>query len=51
MPSSSPGDRLAKALHSFLASKLRVSELKSLGWFDFLITDRPETNDPLEMAA
>ena len=51
MASSSPGDRLAKALHPFLAQKASVQILKSLGWFDFLSNDRPETSDPIEMAA
>ena len=51
MASSSPGDRLAKALHPFLAQKAIPQVLKALGWFDFLSNDRPETADPIEMAA
>ena len=47
MPSSSPGDRLAKALHPYLAQKTMVHDLKALGWFDFLSNDRPETADPI----
>jgi len=51
MPPSSPADRLAKALHPFLSSKIPMACLKSLGWFDFLSNDRPDTGDPIEMAA
>jgi hypothetical protein len=51
MAPSSPPDRLAKALHPFLTAKVSVPELKSLGWFDFLNNDRPETNDVVEMSA
>ena|SRR5438132_794267 len=50
MPPSSAGDRLAKALHPFLASKMPVATLKALGWYDFLSNDRPETSDALVAA-
>lgn len=51
MPPSKSPDRIAKSLHPFLSAKISTSELKSLGWFDFLNNDRPETNDVVEMAS
>ena len=41
MARSKTPDQLAKALHPYLSSKTSPSELKSLGWFDFLNQDRP----------
>src|SRR5262245_4061876 len=51
MPPSNDADRLAKALHPFLSTKLGVAELRSRGWFDFLNNDRPETTDPIVMGS
>jgi len=50
MPSSSPADQLAKRLHPFLTAAISPAVLKSLGWFDFLTSDRPDTTDAVEMA-
>jgi len=51
MARSKTPDQLAKALHPYLSSKTSPSELKSLGWFDFLDQDRPGTQDAVEMAS
>jgi hypothetical protein len=50
MPPSNDADRLVKAIHPFLSSKIPSSRLRSLGWFDFLNNDRPDTSDPIVMA-
>lgn len=42
--------RLCRQLHSFLARKLPVLWLRQHGWFDFLNIDRPQTDDPVQLA-
>lgn len=43
-------DQLCRRLHSFLAGKLPIRWLIQHGWFDFVNTDRPRTDDPIELA-
>ena len=50
MEPSKNADALAKGLHRFFAGQLPISKLRDLGWFDFLDSDRPETDDGVEMA-
>jgi hypothetical protein len=50
MTPSEHADALAKGLHRFVAGQLPIPRLLALGWFDFVNTDRPETDDGVEMA-
>lgn len=53
-PSARPlvpeADRLAQRLHLFLAIDFPFEELRERGIFDFIRYDRPDTDDPVEMA-
>lgn len=43
-------DRLAKELHPYL-KRIPMSQLRKLGWDDFLNFDQPSSSDPVEMAS
>ncbi len=43
-------DRLLKDLYVYLASEVRPSRLRQLGWFDFRNQDHPATTDAVTMA-
>ena len=48
-------DRLVKQLHAYLGRSVAQEHVtwswfREAGWFDFLRQDRPETDDPVEMA-
>lgn len=46
-----PPDRLAKRLYTFLAMDIPYEELAARGCTTFIAFDRPNTEDPAEMAA
>jgi hypothetical protein len=49
MPLSGDADQLAKSFHQHLHSVEQRKKIE-LGWYDFLRSDHPETEDPVEMA-